>query len=160
MPDGDMEATVVIGATPAPPAASDDDLEATLVQGGGAWQAGKAPNRELSSGTPAQPASNESDLEATVVINGAGKPSRTGGGPPEKGTDEDLEATLIETPRGTAHPAGQPPPMPPAPPQPPREEGLPESASVPGQDASDNLTEDDDDVMEQTVIIRSDIKKE
>lgn len=153
-PDGDMDATLVIGTTSSPPPAVDDDLDATIVQGGGASQIGKTPKHDLSNETSAGPAIDTSDLEATVVINSSGRAgSRVL--PQEKGADEDLEATLIETPR----PADQPPSMPPGPPQPPREAGLPESGPISEPGAPDNPDEDDD-IMEQTVIIRSDIKKE
>ena len=158
-PEEDMDATVVIGPTTPPPTAADDDLEATMVQGGGASQAGKTPNQGFPSKTSAQHASDPSDLESTVVINVAGRPPGPSVLPQKKGEDEDLEATLIETPRTAGRRAEQPPPMPPDPPKPPQEEGLPKPNPISGQGASDNPIEDDD-IMEETVIIRSDTKKE
>jgi len=156
-PDGDMEATLVIGATPSPPTDPDDDLEATIVQGGDASQNAKTPFNGFSAETPAQPAADASDPEATVVINAAGRPG-TPVLPQKKGEDEDLDATLIETPRSAEHPADWQPPMPPGPQQPPREAEPPLTgpALEPGAPEDPN---EDDDIMEQTVIIRSDIKK-
>ncbi|BBO73283.1 hypothetical protein DSCW_07000 [Desulfosarcina widdelii] len=158
MPDGDMEATVVIGATPPPPTAPDDDLEATIVQGGGVSKTPKIPRHDLSTETPSQQDTDPSDLETTVVINAAGRPGNPAL-PQEKIADEDLEATRIETPRTAGNPAELRPPMPPDPPQPPRQAEPPPSGPVSDLGPLDNPNEDDD-IMEQTVIIRSDIKKE
>jgi hypothetical protein len=156
LPDGDMDmdATVVIGATPSPPTAPDDDLEATIVQGGGVSKTPKTPNHGLPNDAPSQQGTEPSDLEATVVINAAGK-SGNPVLPQENGEDEDLEATRIETPRA----AKPQPPMPPGPQQPPSEAGRPNSGPISEVGTPDNPNEDDD-IMEQTVIIRSDIKKE
>jgi len=154
--DGDMDtdATVVIGATPSPPTAPDDDLEATIVQGGGVSKTPKTPNHGLPNDAPSQQGTDPPDLEATVVINAAGK-SGNPVLPQENGEDEDLEATRIETPRA----AKPQPPMPPGPQQPPSEAGRPNSGPISEVGTPDNPNEDDD-IMEQTVIIRSDIKKE
>jgi hypothetical protein len=153
-PDEDMEASVVIGATPSPPIIPDDDLEATIVQGSSVSPTPETPRYDLSREMPSQQGMDTSDLEATVVINSTG---RTGSRvlPQENGEDEDLEATLIETPR----PADQPPSMSPGPPQPPREAGPPKYGPI-SEPGAPNNPDEDDDIMEQTIIIRSDTKKE
>jgi len=157
-PDGDLDATMVIDATQPPPTALDDDLEATIVPGSSASQTPKTSRHDVSTETPSEQSPDTSDLEATVVINAAGQPGSSVL-PQENGEDEDLEATLIETPNPAGHPADQPPPMPPGPSQPPEEGGSPKSGSTADTGEPDN-PDKDDDIMEQTVIIRSDIKKE
>ena len=89
-----------------------------------------------------------------MIINPASQPPKVEHSAGQ--ADNDLAETLIETPRGAGGAGGQPPPMQPKPPvqavapQP----GSPPEAGTPGPPG------DDDDIMEQTIIIRSDVKKE
>ncbi|MBC2713134.1 MAG: hypothetical protein HGJ94_19725 [Desulfosarcina sp.] len=162
-PVDDMDQTVVISPLSLPPdsplpgkdpESTDEDLAATMIQNG--------PGPPLSSS-----GERDEDLEATVIINPANQQlplnhsPETSPGP----ADDDLAATLIETPRSANRPyaerpiTGNAPPTPPAPPQPPSGASTPQPRDVPERMAPDPAN-DDDDIMEQTVIIRSDVKKE
>jgi hypothetical protein len=155
-PEEDLEATVVLnaGRPTVPPDRSpliEDDLAATIVQGEGDSQP-SPPSTAASVSSSDVPFENGDDMEATVVISPDSLAS-TGHSPERSAvpTEEDLDATLIETPRNAASPGLQSiPPTPPAPPQP---------GDIPASEAAapDN---EDDDIMEQTIIIRSDVKKE
>lgn len=159
--DGDQEATVVINAgTPAPPGIgappSDDDLEATLIQGAAEGAPPAAPTHGATGGPPAADLAGDPDLEATIVI----KPNtQTAVIPSSPDDDEDLAATLIETPRRSDQPSGQMPPAQPGPPPPPQETPGANGPAAPAP-KSNNRGADDDDIMEQTIIIRSEMKKE
>jgi hypothetical protein len=161
---GDLEATVILNAsgsasaTDQPADAADEDLAATLVQG-------DASTRSTASAMPGDPTQpppgqwqNGDDLEATVVIKPPAPPS-----PPissQGADDDDLEATLIETPRGGNTPAAaQGPPATPDPPRQPDGVQSPSRGDIPDPGNADASAEDDD-IMEQTIIIRSDVKKE
>ena len=76
--------------------------------------------------------------------------------------DDDLAATLIETPRSATPPGSQgppPEPVPPGLPASPRAVPEPRSHEISAGAGSDREN-DDDEIMEQTIIIRSDVKKE
>lgn len=170
-PEGDMEATVVIdaGRPPTPPITTpsdEDDLAATLIQGAGDFRS-SSPSGTTSISPSDEPFENGDDMEATVIINPSSPPASSS--PLERPavpSDDDLDATLIETPRSTASPGLQrtppepvPPMPPPAPPQPPDAAPQPQYMDIPAPEAPDPDNEDDD-IMEQTIIIRSDVKKE
>jgi hypothetical protein len=99
----------------------------------------------------------EDDLEATRIINPADNRQPAGADSPQP-ADDDLEATLIQSPPKTSGPNGQPSPVHKGPPSPPvspqvQDRSRPDQASTDGNN-------DDEDIMEQTIIIRSDVKKE
>ena len=166
----DMEATVVLnaGRPPVPPdraPLNEDDLAATIVQGAGDSQplppstAAPAPSSDV-------PFESGDDMDATVIISPA-SPTSTVNSPEGSAApaDDDLDATLIETPRSSASPDLRPIPVqpvpssPPAPPQPPDAVLPPQPRDIPAPEASDP-DDEDDDITEQTIIIRSDVKKE
>jgi hypothetical protein len=176
--DDDLEATVIQknGVAPAPlkeTPLADDDLEATIVQGAG----GHPPVSPTSPGGPGSPPSaglpssdrsaDEADLDATVIINPAGRQVPLNQRPhmPPPSAEDELAATLIETPRNTRPPRTQGPlaknrPLtPPAPPQPPRIPSAERPREDPGSESSDPES-GDDDITEQTIIIRSNVEKE
>ena len=152
--DGDLEETVVINAgvppdpkKEAPP--GDDDLATTVIQG--------ASDRSASG----------DDLGATVIISPAGHhpPMNHSTEMPSGPVDEDLAATLVETPRSDKYPHTEPPLAKGAPSTPPIPPQKPYGALKPGPgDDSQPVAPDpengEDDISEQTIIIRSDVKKE
>jgi hypothetical protein len=80
--------------------------------------------------------------------------------PSQVTNDDDLEATVVHTPRDNNTPSGTPPS--PAMPDPSHR---PAGIKPPnGRDESSPVTPvsggEDEDIMEQTIIIRSDVKKE
>jgi hypothetical protein len=166
--DGDLESTVILntGAPPAPQHAApstDGDLAATMVQGAQGDQPASVPPPGASIPSGGRQIENEDDMDATVIINPAQRsaaltpPLETSTGP----ADDDLAATLIETPRRT-NPSGNPhPPTEPAPAAPPSPPAMPEPPPLGAHaDAPSDHENDDDEIMEQTIIIRSDVKKE
>ncbi len=170
--DDDLEATVMINTgIPTPPVMSsppiDDDLAATMIQGAGDRHPASTPTFGISDPQPSDRSENGDDLDATVVISPASQ--QTALNPfqePSPGTaDDDLEATMLETPRGADRfdpktpVAVNLPPTPPVPPQPPREAPKPPPLEVPDKLALGNANEDDD-IMEETIIIRSNVKRE
>jgi hypothetical protein len=157
-PEEDLEATVVLnaGRPTVPPDRSpliEDDLAATIVQGAGDSQP-SPPSTAAPVSSPDVPFENGDDMEATVVISPA-SPASTVHAPEGSSVpaEEDLDATLIETPRSAASPGLQSMPVQPVTPTPPQ----PGDIAAPEAAAPDN---EDDDIMEQTIIIRSDVKKE
>ena len=176
--DEDLEATVVLnGGGPSAPKKDapppDDDLAATMVQGTGGQRLPSSPRSDISSPLPSAgrmppgQSGNGDDLDATVIIKPASQQSAVNDSPvtspgPE---DDDLAATLIETPRSTGRigierpRTENSPPPPPTPPPPP-----PKTANPPPRDLLENMAvdnaNDDDDIMEETIIIRSNVKKE
>jgi hypothetical protein len=166
-PDEDMEATVVLnaGRPPAPPdrdPLSEDDLAATIVQNAGGNKP-SPPATEAPAPASDVPFESGDDMDATVVISPA-SPTSTVRSPEGAAApaDDDLDATLIETPRSAVSPGPHPRPVqavPPTPPQPPDAVLPPQPGDIPAAEASTPDNEDDD-IMEQTIIIRSDVKKE
>ena len=178
-----MERTVIISAPSVPPGDSplgnDEDLAATMIQnapgpppspsGGfdGDVEATVVINTDSHPATQKEAPPGDDDLDATMIITPAGHhptvnhSAVTPSGP----ADDELAATLVETPRSANHSRSErplttvAPPSPPAPPQPPhaaKESGpKADSPRVAPDQANDN-----DDIMEQTIIIRSDVKKE
>ncbi len=147
--DGDLEETVVINAgvppdpkKEAPP--GDDDLSATIIQGASGRQPIRSPAHGINGRHAAadSPASNRSangdDLDATVIISPAGhhSPMNHSTEMPSGPVDDDLAATLVETPRSDNYPRTEQPPAkgaPPTPPIPPQKPyGAPKSG--PGDD--------------------------
>ncbi|MBC2713429.1 MAG: hypothetical protein HGJ94_21245 [Desulfosarcina sp.] len=170
--DTDLEATVILdtGSPPAPKKnapPTDEDLAATMVQGADGRRQETPPWPGISGSPPSDRLENEADLAATVIINAASQQPPLSHSPEASAgpADDDLAATFIETPRSVNSPGAERPltenvpPPPPAPLQPPRAALKPPSRDVPESVASDNAN-DDDDIMEQTVIIRSDVKKD
>jgi hypothetical protein len=169
-PEGDMDATVVLnaGRPPVPPQTApseEDNLAATMIQGAGSSRP-SSPSTTASVPSSDEPFEKGDDLEATVIINPSSVPS--GSSPHERSMLPDgdaLDATLIETPRNNASPGlnrtteTPVPHLPPAPPQPPGAIPKPQPQDIPAPVATDPDNEDDD-IMEQTIIIRSDMKKE
>jgi len=161
--DADQDATVVINAGTQAPVdiaepSEDDELAATLIQGAEGGTSPKAPTNGAMGGPAVADFTSNPDLEATMVI----KPTSQTTLPPapsSKDDDEDLEATLIETPRSSDQRTGQKPPAQPGPPQPPQQPTASNDPGSPAADSADGGAEDDD-IMEQTVIIRSEVKKE
>ncbi len=169
--DSDLEATVMItaGGSSAPTREvpqTDDDLAATMVQGAGGGQPTPPPGPSFSGPPRSDGLEKGTDPEATVIINPGNRPPAPNRVPDPSAVpaDDDLAATLVETP-GRAYRSGAErapmehvPPLPPGPPKPPREVPMPQPRDVSGRVASEGT--DDDDIMEQTIIIRSDVKKE
>ena len=165
-PDEDLEATIVLkkGGSPAPqPEAPtvDDDLSATMVQGPGERRPVPSPRPGISDWPSSDRSATMDDLDATVVIRPSGQqpPSTHSAEISARPADDDLAATRVETPRSGLPPGAERPMTPPATPQPlpvaPESEPREGSQRVPPVQAND-----DDDIMEQTIIIRSDVKKE
>ncbi|WP_155315494.1 hypothetical protein [Desulfosarcina alkanivorans] len=153
--DGDLESTLILNTGPPP---------ATLIQGEGGQQPASSPPSSAPEPPAFGQAGEDDDLDATLIINPADRRAALNPmePPPEIPADDDLAATLIETPRPAAPVGNQGPPPEAAPPGlPPSPHGVPESRSheVPGGGSSDREN-DDDEIMEQTIIIRSDVKKE
>lgn len=146
--DDDIDETVVLSAgvnkAPAPPAppAQTDDLEQTVVM---------PQNRKMAPAAPPIQASNGDDIDETVVISKQNAPVN----PPQETSDfdEDIPETLIISP------GQQNQTQPVAPVGPPH--GLtPEQNRVEKAPPVQEKEEDSaDDIMEETVIIRSDIRK-
>jgi len=142
----DLDATVVIntrGQAPNEAAAlpGDDDLAATVVQKSG----DRSPNRDSNAafGSP-------DDLDATVMI----RPSveRTSENQP---SDDDMTETPIQRSSGADQKRGRPSAAKPS-------DAAKSVAPKPSQDSGREKIKSpdgDDDIMEQTVIIRSDVKK-
>ncbi|MCB2147280.1 MAG: hypothetical protein KQI81_12450 [Deltaproteobacteria bacterium] len=160
-PDEDLEETVIlnIGRPPTPNRGTplpDDDLAATMIQEAGIPRP-STPNRSAYGDDP----------DATMIINPASGHPPLNHLPeiPPGQADDELAATMIETPHSSNRAGAEQlkttitPPTPPVPPQPSRD--TPQSGS---QDGSGRVApvpaNDDDDIMEQTIIIRSDVKKE
>jgi hypothetical protein len=120
------------------------------------------------SGPPSPDRSGDGDdPEATMVINPAVRHPPLNQPPdiPPGQADEEFAATLVQTPRianrvgSDQPPMKNEPPTPPVPPQPFR--GASKSEPRDGSNrAAPDPANDDDDIMEQTIIIRSDVKKE
>nr|WP_319525626.1 hypothetical protein [uncultured Desulfosarcina sp.] len=146
----DADQTVVISPASVPPTQPstdpDADLAATMIQGGDGQ-------------TPTSPSMSDWDTEATVVIGKTPTP------PPAP--DDDLESTIIQ---GGGAPQAAKMPNPDLYSNTPSQEGTDPSdaeATVvintggrPGPPVVSQEPVEDDDIMEQTIIIRSDIKKE
>ncbi len=84
---------------------------------------------------------------------------------PSGPVDEDLAATLVETPRSDNYPHTEQPPATGAPATPPIPPQKPYGAPKPGpgedfQPVAPDPANGEDDISEQTIIIRSDVKKE
>ncbi len=162
--ESDFEATVIINAREAPlapdkPAGDTDaDLEATLVQDGLNAQPDSPGPPGDATRPPAGQWQNGDDLDATVVTKPAARPPSSISS--QATNDDDLEATVIETPRDNSTPA-VPPPSPVMPDSFHRPDGIkpPDGRDVPSSGTPDSAGEDED-IMEQTIIIRSDVKKE
>jgi hypothetical protein len=181
-PAEDTDATVSLntGRPPVPPnpvppntvPSDEDDLAATMIQGAGDFQP-SSPSTAAPIPSSDEPFENGDDMDATVIINPSSLPSASS--PHERSTvpaDDELDATMIETPRSAGSaglqrtPVQPVPPMPPTPPGPPPQPPQPPDA-VPQPKPRDILSRtapdydnEDDDIMEQTIIIRSDVKKE
>jgi hypothetical protein len=165
-PDGDLEATIVLntGGPSAPQRETltyDDDLAATMVQGAGDRQPAPSLRPGISDLPVSDRPANGDDLDATVIIRQTSQelPPNQSSGISSGAADDDLAATLVETPRGGTQPGTDKPPRPPIPPQPPRVDPKSGPRDV-SQHVAPTQTNDDDDIMEQTIIIRSDTKKE
>ena len=161
-PDEDLEQTVILntGRPPTPDREAplpDEDLDATIIQGAGISRQ-STPDRSASGG----------DLDATVIINPAGGNAPLNPSPEiQPGhADDELAATMVETPRRANRDGVEQlkttitPPPPPISPQPSR--GTPQSGPREGSGrvVPGSANDEDDDIMEQTIIIRSDVKKE
>ncbi|BBO88784.1 hypothetical protein [Desulfosarcina ovata] len=182
-PGGDdgLEATLVLNPanfqSPDPEApAADDDLAATLVQGAGHPQAESSTQSvPAAPENPANSGPQTDELQATVVIRpdrgmssaAPQGPAAPGSGPVGPATDEDdLLETLIETPRspgfngvGAAPDKNSPLPSSPVYTDPNTQPVPDNNLHFPEKNASED-SEDDDTIMEQTIIIRSDVRKE
>ena len=164
--DGDLEATVVLntGGPPAPNKEAppgDDDLAATMIQGAGDRQPAPTPRPGMSGRSSSDRSANGDDPDATVIIRQAGQqpPLTHSAETPLGGADDESAATRVETSLDGTPPATERPPAPPNPPQPPHV--APDSGPRDGsQWVTPDQANDDDDIMEQTIIIRSDVKKE
>lgn len=162
-PDEDLEATVVLNSG-RPPAAGkeasphDDDLAATMVQGAAGPRPTAAPRPDDADALPLSDRSTAGDdPDATVIIRQASQRPTLDQSP--AGADDELAATLIKTPRGDARSVKGRSPTPSMPPQPPRAVPKPDPQNASQQVAPEQAS-DDDDIMEQTIIIQSDLKKE
>ena len=171
--DEDLEATMILNASgsPAPSKqapSTDDDLAATMIQGAAGRQPVPTPSSGISPSTVSQPTQNWGDPDATIVINPADRPA--GVNPNSKtspgSADDDLAATMIETPRGNTlygnqtPPTENLPPRPPTPPQPPSRAVTKPQGGDDSMHGSADHESNDDEIMEQTIIIRSDVKKD